>query len=425
MDYFQPTPIYNHLSSDVWGAAGVIPRDVSNGLEDSTMKQWQYWDGKIIKGPDGKYHMFASRWSQSKGMSGWGGSVAVHAVSDNPTGPYVDKGPCYPDNEGGKGHNVTAAALPDGRYAIIVSDTRPGDVFLSDSLSGPWVYQGSIQIDPNGFDSSGTRTNLSLCIRPDGSYLMATRFGAMMLSATGIMGPYKVQGPRVYQNIAGLNNSDREDPCFWYSGGMYHLVVNWWNDRKAYHFTSPDGLTNWTNAGLAYDPTTNFVRYTDGTVNHWYKMERLGVLVENGHPTHFTLAVIDVDKSLDLGNDNHGTKVIVVPFDGAGFDGNTPNLTGESFSGNTRAIYLTAKGHDLAIKKTFLVPAIIVGGVDRVSIALYDLKGRLVCRDYSGSLVGGAIDISHNLNWSKVSSGVYCITLRCGTIALSDRITIQ
>ena len=61
-------------------------------------------------------------------------------------------------------------------------------------------------------------------------------------------------------------------------------------------------------------------------------MKRLGVLVENGHPTHFTLAVIDVDKSLDLGNDNHGTKVIVVPFDGAGFDGGTPNLTEESFS---------------------------------------------------------------------------------------------
>ena len=66
IDYFQPAPIYNHLSSDVWGAAGVIPRDVSNGLEDSTMKQWQYWDGKIIKGPDGKYHMFASRWRKAR-----------------------------------------------------------------------------------------------------------------------------------------------------------------------------------------------------------------------------------------------------------------------------------------------------------------------------------------------------------------------
>jgi len=35
--------------------------------------------------------------------------------------------------------------------------------------------------------------------------------------------------------------------------------------------------------GLAYDPTSDFVRYTDGTVNHWYKMERAGVVMESGH----------------------------------------------------------------------------------------------------------------------------------------------
>lgn len=55
------------------------------------MKQWCYWDGQIIKGPDGKYHMFASRWDQAKGHNGWWTSSAVHAVSDKVTGPYVDK----------------------------------------------------------------------------------------------------------------------------------------------------------------------------------------------------------------------------------------------------------------------------------------------------------------------------------------------
>jgi hypothetical protein len=82
IDYFLPTPIAGSLVSNVWGAPGVFPRDPRNGLEDTTMKQWCYWDGQIIKGSEGKYHMFASRWDQSRGHGGWGSSRAVHAVSD-------------------------------------------------------------------------------------------------------------------------------------------------------------------------------------------------------------------------------------------------------------------------------------------------------------------------------------------------------
>src|SRR5689334_7451019 len=52
IDYFQPMPILSPLTTNVWGAATVGPRDTKNGLEDVTLKQWDYWDGKIIKGPD-------------------------------------------------------------------------------------------------------------------------------------------------------------------------------------------------------------------------------------------------------------------------------------------------------------------------------------------------------------------------------------
>jgi len=98
------------------------------------------------------------------------------------------------------------------------------------------------------------------------------------------------------------------------------MIYNYPDDRYAYHLTSVDGIHNWTNRGIAFDPRQDFVRYTDGTVNHWYKMERPQVYLENGHVTHFTFAVIDVEKSQDVGNDNHDSKVIVVPFDGVQFD---------------------------------------------------------------------------------------------------------
>jgi hypothetical protein len=327
IDYFLPTPIVGSLVSNVWGAPGVFPRDPQNGLEDTTMTNWCYWDGQIIKGPDGKYHMFASRWDQARGHNGWFGSAAVHAVSDKVIGPYVDKGLCWPENQGGKGHNVTALVMPDDRYAVVVSETRPGDVFVSKSLDGPWEQLGSIQVATNEFSRGGRMSNVSIMVRPDGAFEIVPRSGAILISTNGILGPYTVQGPSVYPKVAGLPLRNLEDPVVWYSGGLYHIVVNGWSDRKAYHITSPDGINNWTFRGLAYDPTTDFIRYTDGTVNHWNNIERPGVVIENGHVTHFTFAVLDVPKREELPNDNHGSKVIVVPFDGAALDRDLQNVS--------------------------------------------------------------------------------------------------
>jgi len=293
IDYFLPMPTQGSLVSNVWGAPGVLPRNPQNGLEDQTMKHWCYWDGQIIRGPDGKWHLFASRWDQAKGHNGWWGSSAVQAVSDQIMGPYTDQGLCWPDNQGGKGHNVTALVLPDGRYAVVVSETRPGDVFVSKSPAGPWDYLGRIQVATNEFSKFGRMSNVSIMPRPDGDFMIVARSGAIWISKAGILGPYTVQGPSVYPTVKGLPLRNLEDPVVWYSGGLYHIVVNGWSDRKAYHITSSNGISNWTFRGLAYDPTVDFLRYSDGTVNHWDKIERPGVILENGHVTHFTFAVRD------------------------------------------------------------------------------------------------------------------------------------
>jgi hypothetical protein len=67
------------------------------------------------------------------------------------------------------------------------------------------------------------------------------------------------------------------------------------------------------------------VRSTDGTLNHWNIMERPGVILENGHVAYFTFAVIDVPKWEEKGNDNHDSKILVVPFDGAALDRDLQN----------------------------------------------------------------------------------------------------
>ena len=277
------------------------------------MKKYCYWDGQIIKAPDGKYHMFASRWDESRGHDGWFGSVAVHAVSESLTGPYVDQGLCWPNDQGGKGHNVTALTLPDGRYAIVISETRPCEVYVSKSLDGPWEHLGTITVEG---EPRWHASNVAIMARPDGNFEFVPRDGRIFFSDKGILGPYKPQGDSVFPK--GIPNL--EDPCIWYSGGLYHIVVNSWSTRKAYHLTSRDGIHDWTNRGVAYDPREAIVRYPDGTVNHWNKAERPSVYIENGHVAAMTLAVIDVEKEQDKGNDGHGSKVIVIPFDGAALD---------------------------------------------------------------------------------------------------------
>jgi hypothetical protein len=320
IDYFQPTPIVGALSKEVWGAATVGPRDPKNGLEDATLARWDYWDGKILRAKDGKYHLFCSRWEQAKGHWDWPNAKAVQAVSDNLYGPYVDQGLLWPGDQEGKGHNVTALELPDGRYAVVVSATRPGDVFVSGSLDGPWTYLGKITVADNEFKDLGKPVNLSVIVRPGGDFEILGWTGAIWISKNGILGPYVVQGPSIWPKVAGLPQKDLEDPVIWYSGGLYHVIVNSWSTRKAYHLTSVDGIKDWKFQGLAYDPTKDFIRYTDGTVNHWYKQERPGVYIEDGRVVAFTASVVDVSKEEEKGNDGHGSKILVIPFDGKAMD---------------------------------------------------------------------------------------------------------
>ena len=207
------------------------------------------------------------------------------------------------------------------RYAVVVSETRPGAVFVSKSLDGPWEQLGLIQVATNQFSKFGRMSNTSMMVRPDGNFEIVPRSGAILISTNGVLGPYVVQGRAFIRKSPACRWRLLEDPVVWYSGGLYHIIVNGWKPRKAYHLTSADGIHDWKFRGLAYDPTTDFVRYTDGTVNHWFKMERPGVYIdENGHVAAVTLAVVDIVKEQEMGNDNHGSKVIVIPFDGVAMD---------------------------------------------------------------------------------------------------------
>ncbi len=380
IDYIKPAPIVcSPLSSATWGVAGVLPRDTCQGIESAqgagVPPADYYWDGQIIRAADGKYHMFMSTWpgSSPNGFGDWTSSSAFHAVSSmGVEGPYVRQDYVYSSH---KGHNVSAAQLLDGSYVVVVSEIVPFTIYKSTSLDGPWTAcPGGELIQTNGVvtnsptpcpaggpcNDSHWDSNVSLVARPDGKFEIVQRHGFIAIADT-LCGPYKMQKPTWDYPAANRPSVDsiypkrtsnpvvsnptyawEEDPHIWYSAGTYHVIYSGSGDRVGWHLYSPDGINHWKDDGLAYSPMLyqKIFCYEGSTVcNQWYKSERPGVVMEDGHPTHITLAVADVDKDYAIPKgSNHGSKIVVLPFDGVAFDQDYGNAAvGGAAGGSTGA----------------------------------------------------------------------------------------
>ena len=342
VDFFLPIPIQTPLVSEgIWGVRAVLPRDTTSGLEDPQLKNWCYWDGNIVKGDDGKYHMLASRWGQNfHHGEGWNiDSKGTYAVSDNLIGPYHDMGLAWPQWNNGKGTNVIGVRTKDGKYAAVTSEITQGEVLISDKPEGPYELLGEIKTDPNGYydgwilyneldwgannNKEDRRlekmSNVMLIERHDGRYMILARHCMPLVSEGDICGPYKAMGERAWWGVEGIPQYRMEDPTIWYSDGLYHIVVNHYSKDHTYHLTSEDGFDNWRYRGIAFRHDKDVFKYADGTINKWFIIQRPTVYVEDGEIGAFNFSVIDVHKGRDVANDNHGSKIIVVPFDGKAF----------------------------------------------------------------------------------------------------------
>ncbi len=294
----------NNLSSDVWGAPGVKPRLVDNGIEDAT---YSYWGGNIVKAADGKYHLNIAGWPEKSngGHATWSsGSMVYHAVADNIYGPYENIATI------GEGHNTETYRAKDGTWVIYII----GGYYTAESLDGPWT-KGEYEFDLRGRaliageDRKVSLSNCTFAPRQDGSVLMVDRGGGVWVSRDGLHEPWRqLTDATVYSG----NRRYFEDPVIWRDSLQYHMIVNDWNARIAYYSRSLDGFHWVTEAGTAYAP--GVARHKDGTVEDWYKYERPKVyLDESGRASYFNLAVIDTIKGQDKGNDHHSSKNIIMP----------------------------------------------------------------------------------------------------------------
>lgn len=58
-DRFLPMPKGKVITGSDWGAEGVRKRYIDNGIEDG---ERSYWGGNILKGDDGKFHLYVCGW---------------------------------------------------------------------------------------------------------------------------------------------------------------------------------------------------------------------------------------------------------------------------------------------------------------------------------------------------------------------------
>lgn len=295
------------------------------------------WGASIIKGDDGKYHLFYSRWDKKYTFYGWlTHSEVAHATSKSPTGPWkfketVLKGARKNNWDAITAHNPKIKYF-EGKYYLYYVSTNLGDSYIteeelvktskvgyshpnwkilrtnqrtgvavSNSINGPWKRLDQPLIEPSGPIITLT-VNPAIDKGKDGKYYLivkgdkpnATGFvrnQAIAISDSPV-GPFKMQEKPVIDYI------DTEDMSMWYDAererfyGVFH----------AHTFiglvTSADGI-NWTKANEHVLKLKN-VEMEDGSFLKPDRMERPFIFSEDGKPTVLSLAVKKGDESYTI-----------------------------------------------------------------------------------------------------------------------------
>jgi hypothetical protein len=87
------------------------------------------WGGSMTEGPEGRYHLFYSRWPRERGFKSWvTDSEVARAVAENPLGPYRHVEVALPRRgrqywDGLTTHNPTVQRFGDRYYLYYMGTT--------------------------------------------------------------------------------------------------------------------------------------------------------------------------------------------------------------------------------------------------------------------------------------------------------------
>ena len=290
------------------------PRDGGLRRDDES-----FWGGSGVKGPDGRYHLFASRMGGGCGLESWKlNSEVVRATSSNPLGPYVVEETVLP----AMAHNPTVVQASDGQYYLYyigaeVPEERqatdceggktialPGDaseqgspwtcsinVVSSNSPLGPWSEPVRLTSARDRFPHCAT--NPAPVLDSDGSLRLYHRaYRWLRRGRYRDTGEWDSPAPDRWLHLAEgpapggpverftpttILPAAAEDPFVWQDGDGWHMLFNnKFNHREengGYAY-SDDGY-QFTRGNAAYNKE---LRFTDGTVSRAARRERPQIL---------------------------------------------------------------------------------------------------------------------------------------------------
>lgn len=286
---------------------------------------YQVWCGSPIKGDDGKFYLFYSRWSETLPFNNWviSSEVAL-AKSDDLLGPYKFVKVVLPKRDkkywdADVTHNPTIHKFNNKYYLYYMGNYGNGEfwnhrnhqkigVAVSKSILGKWKrYNKPLINTSEGYDSLMV-SNPAVCVTPENKYVMVYK-------SVG-NGPMPFGG-KVNHRVAFSDQPNRdfikfpnpvfrkdtvkfpaEDPYIWFQNGKYWALVKDFKGSFTNQglsialFVSEDAI-DWKVAKHALASKIE-IPWESGT-EKVLKLERPQLYIENGIPKALFAAVIDLN----------------------------------------------------------------------------------------------------------------------------------
>ncbi|WP_068473729.1 glycoside hydrolase family protein [Saccharicrinis aurantiacus] len=298
-----------------------------------------HWGASIVKGEDGLYHMYYSRWKKDLNWAWVTHSEIAHAVAKSPFGPFEHKNVTLPVRgaeywDGLCTHNPTVHKFEGKYYLYYMGNTGNGKnlcipgkiiynwehrnnqrigVAVADDPNGPWKRMDTPLIDVSK-DSTAMDallvSNPSITQGPDGNYLMVYKAVGKkkkrisggpvvhcVATSDSPTGPFKKYDFPVF--TADGHDFPAEDPSIWYQNGKYRAIVKdmhgaFTSEGQALvYFESKDGF-DWK---LAPKPLASKlqIKLKDGNVMKLNHLERPQMYLEDGKAIAIVCAADTID----------------------------------------------------------------------------------------------------------------------------------
>ena len=291
------------------------------------LEGYYVWGTSPIVAPDGKIHVFFSRWDAKKGMGGWiNSSEIAHAVSDQPQGPYSEietvlapRGEGYFD--GTTCHNPHIQYV-DGKYCLFYmgnsngkTNTKRIGLATSDSLYGPWKRPDKplLEAGPTGSWDDHCTSNPAFLKHPNGQYWLYykswnteeydhpvnpairgnRKYGLAI--ADHLEGPYiKFSGNPIIDYSKLGNNRQLEDGNLFIENRRFYMIardMGRFDHEVGIILESEDGF-RWSEPKISYFGYSHYMAQPPAPPNlkKYGRFERPQILIQNGKPTHLFVA---------------------------------------------------------------------------------------------------------------------------------------